>query len=404
MTPSQKNVLLCVTGGIAAYKAATIASQLFQKGFHVKVIMSDSAQKFITPLTLQTLSRNVVYTDTFEERDPHVVAHIDLADWADLVVVAPATANFIGKLANGIADDMITTTLLAAQAPIMIAPAMNVHMYQHPAVLQNMQKLADFGYRFVEPGEGLLACGYVGKGRLAEPEEIIACIEEHFSGAEPVADLPLQGKNVLVTAGPTREQVDPVRYFTNYSSGKMGYAIAEAAARMGASVTLVSGPTALEKPAGVHVIEVISTEDMYQAVMKEYPEQDLVIKSAAVADYTPRIKYDEKMKKNKENWSVEMEKTTDILSVLGQKKERQILVGFAAETGNLEKYALDKLKRKNLDMIVANNVAQEDAGFSVDTNRVIIYKKDGSSIEYPLQSKEKVAEEVLLQAMELMAL
>lgn len=250
----------------------------------------------------------------------------------------------------------------------------------------------------------MLACGYVGKGRLAEPEEIIACIEEHFSGAEPVADLPLQGKNVLVTAGPTREQVDPVRYFTNYSSGKMGYAIAEAAARMGASVTLVSGPTALEKPAGVHVIEVISTEDMYQAVMKEYPEQDLVIKSAAVADYTPRIKYDEKMKKNKENWSVEMEKTTDILSVLGQKKERQILVGFAAETGNLEKYALDKLKRKNLDMIVANNVAQEDAGFSVDTNRVIIYKKDGSSIEYPLQSKEKVAEEVLLQAMELMAL
>ncbi|MDN4523476.1 bifunctional phosphopantothenoylcysteine decarboxylase/phosphopantothenate--cysteine ligase CoaBC [Fictibacillus fluitans] len=404
MTPSKKNVLLCVTGGIAAYKAATIASQLFQKGFHVKVIMSDSAQQFITPLTLQTLSRNEVYTDTFEERNPNVVAHIDLADWADLVVVAPATANSIGKLANGIADDMITTTLLAAQAPVMIAPAMNVHMYQHPAVRQNMQKLADFGYRFVEPGEGLLACGYVGKGRLAEPEEIIACIEEHFSEEQPAAELPLQGKHVLVTAGPTREQVDPVRYFTNYSSGKMGYAIAKTAVRMGASVTLISGPTALEKPAGVNFVEVISTEDMYQAVMKEYPDQDLVIKSAAVADYTPRIKYNEKMKKNKENWSVEMEKTTDILSVLGQKKERQILVGFAAETGNLEEYALDKLKRKNLDMIVANNVAQEGSGFSVDTNRVIIYKKDGSSIEYPLQSKEKVAEEVLLQALELMPL
>ncbi|MCK6256956.1 bifunctional phosphopantothenoylcysteine decarboxylase/phosphopantothenate--cysteine ligase CoaBC [Fictibacillus sp. KIGAM418] len=396
-----KKILLCVTGGIAAYKAATIASQLYQLGFEVKVMMSESSQKFITPLTLQTLSRNEVYTNTFEERNPNVVAHIDLADWADLAVVAPATANCIGKLANGIADDMITTTLLATTAPIMIAPAMNVNMYQHPAVQANMQKLADYGYRFVEPGEGLLACGYIGKGRLAEPEEIIACIKD-FSAKQ--MDLPLEGKKVLITAGPTREQVDPVRYFTNYSSGKMGYAIARAAAGMGASVTLVSGPTALEKPAGVMFIPVESTDEMFHAVMKEYPEMDLVIKSAAVADYTPRIKYGEKVKKKNESWSVEMEKTTDILSVLGEKKERQVLVGFAAETGNLEGYALDKLKRKNLDMIVANNVAQEGAGFSVDTNRVVIYKKDGSAKEYPLLSKDKVAQEVLAQAMELMPL
>ncbi|MCQ6265738.1 bifunctional phosphopantothenoylcysteine decarboxylase/phosphopantothenate--cysteine ligase CoaBC [Fictibacillus sp. WQ 8-8] len=396
-----KKILLCVTGGIAAYKAATIASQLYQLGFEVKVMMSESSQKFITPLTLQTLSRNEVYTDTFEERNPKVVAHIDLADWADLAVVAPATANCIGKLANGIADDMITTTLLATTAPIMIAPAMNVNMYQHPAVQANMQKLADYGYRFVEPGEGLLACGYIGKGRLAEPEEIIACIKDFSAGQ---MDLPLEGKKVLITAGPTREQVDPVRYFTNYSSGKMGYAIARAAAEMGASVTLVSGPTALDKPAGVKFISVESTDEMFHAVMKEYPEMDLVIKSAAVADYTPRIKYGEKVKKKNESWSVEMEKTTDILSVLGEKKERQVLVGFAAETGNLEGYALDKLKRKNLDMIVANNVTQEGAGFSVDTNRVVIYKKDGSAKEYPLLSKDKVAQEVLAQAMELMPL
>lgn len=401
MDHSMKKILLCVTGGIAAYKAATIASQLYQLGFEVKVMMSESSQKFITPLTLQTLSRNEVYTDTFEERNPKVVAHIDLADWADLAVVAPATANCIGKLANGIADDMITTTLLATTAPIMIAPAMNVNMYQHPAVQANMQKLADYGYRFVEPGEGLLACGYIGKGRLAEPEEIIACIKDFSAGQ---MDLPLEGKKVLITAGPTREQVDPVRYFTNYSSGKMGYAIARAAAGMGASVTLVSGPTALDKPAGVKFISVESTDEMFHAVMKEYPEMDLVIKSAAVADYTPRIKYGEKVKKKNESWSVEMEKTTDILSVLGEKKERQVLVGFAAETGNLEGYALDKLKRKNLDMIVANNVAQEGAGFSVDTNRVVIYKKDGSVKEYPLLSKDKVAQEVLAQAMELMPL
>ncbi|SFD86420.1 Phosphopantothenate-cysteine ligase /Phosphopantothenoylcysteine decarboxylase [Bacillus sp. OV194] len=401
MDHSMKKILLCVTGGIAAYKAATIASQLYQLGFEVKVMMSESSQKFITPLTLQTLSRNEVYTDTFEERNPNVVAHIDLADWADLAVVAPATANCIGKLANGIADDMITTTLLATTAPIMIAPAMNVNMYQHPAVQANMQKLADYGYRFVEPGEGLLACGYIGKGRLAEPEEIIACIKDFSAGQ---MDLPLEGKKVLITAGPTREQVDPVRYFTNYSSGKMGYAIARAAAGMGASVTLVSGPTALDKPAGVKFISVESTDEMFHAVMKEYPEMDLVIKSAAVADYTPRIKYGEKVKKKNESWSVEMEKTTDILSVLGEKKERQVLVGFAAETGNLEGYALDKLKRKNLDMIVANNVAQEGAGFSVDTNRVVIYKKDGSAKEYPLLSKDKVAQEVLAQAMELMPL
>lgn len=401
MEHAMKKVLLCVTGGIAAYKAATIASQLYQRGYQVKVMMSKSAMEFITPLTMQTLSRNEVYTNTFEERNPNVVAHIDLADWADLAVVAPATANCIGKLANGIADDMITTTLLATQAPVMIAPAMNVNMYHHPAVQANLQKLADFGCRFIEPGEGLLACGYVGKGRLAEPDEIIAAIAAYFDESQ---ELLLKGKKVLITAGPTREQVDPVRYFTNYSSGKMGYAIARAAVKMGADVTLVSGPTALEPPFGLRFIPVESTDEMYQAVMKEYPEQDIVVKSAAVADYTPSIKYEEKVKKRNENWAVEMKKTVDILSALGSKKENQVLVGFAAETENLQQYALDKLQRKNLDMIVANNVAQEGSGFSVDTNRVVILKKDGTNKEYPLLSKEKVAEEVLKEAMGLLPL
>ncbi|NUK29063.1 bifunctional phosphopantothenoylcysteine decarboxylase/phosphopantothenate--cysteine ligase CoaBC [Parageobacillus sp. VR-IP] len=386
-----KNILLCVTGGIAAYKAAALTSQLTQRGANVKVIMSEGACQFITPLTFQALSRNEVYVDTFAEKNPAVIAHIDLADWADLVLVAPATANTIGKLANGIADNMITTTLLATKAPVWIAPAMNVHMYEHPAVQANIETLYRFGYRFIEPSEGYLACGYVGKGRLEEPEKIIKNIENYFSSANPL----LKGKKVLVTAGPTREKLDPVRFFSNRSTGKMGYAIAEAAARFGAEVTLISGPTELEAPANVKTIRVESAQDMYEAVMERFPDVDIVIKSAAVADYRPKHVFAKKIKKQPGDYIVEMERTIDILKTLGERKTSQILVGFAAETDHVEEYARQKLESKRLDMVVANNVTQEGAGFAGDTNVVTIFKRDGSVRSLPLMSKKQVAEEIL---------
>ncbi|MFC4184654.1 bifunctional phosphopantothenoylcysteine decarboxylase/phosphopantothenate--cysteine ligase CoaBC [Saccharococcus thermophilus] len=386
-----KNILLCVTGGIAAYKAAALTSQLTQRGANVKVVMSEGACQFITPLTFQALSRNEVYVDTFAEKNPAVIAHIDLADWADLVLVAPATANTIGKLANGIADNMITTTILATKAPVWIAPAMNVHMYEHPAVQANIETLHRFGYRFIEPSEGYLACGYVGKGRLEEPEKIIANIESFFSSANPF----LKGKKVLVTAGPTREKLDPVRFFSNRSTGKMGYAIAEAAARFGAEVTLISGPTELEAPANVKTVRVESAQEMYEAVMERFPRVDIVIKSAAVADYRPKHAFEKKIKKQPGDYVIEMERTIDILKTLGERKTSQILVGFAAETDHLEEYARQKLESKRLDMVVANNVAQEGAGFAGDTNIVTIFKRDGSVRSLPLMSKKQVAEEIL---------
>jgi phosphopantothenoylcysteine decarboxylase / phosphopantothenate---cysteine ligase len=388
----EKNILLCVTGGIAAYKAAVLTSKLTQAGADVRVIMSESACQFITPLTFQALSRNEVYIDTFDEKNPDVIAHIDLADWADLVLVAPATANTIGKLAQGIADNMITTTLLATKAPVWIAPAMNVNMYDHPAVKANIERLVSFGYQFIEPSEGYLACGYVGKGRLEEPERIVELLEEHFSLTQNPF---LKGKKVLVTAGPTREKVDPVRFFTNRSTGKMGYAIAEAAAKFGADVTLISGPTNLPSPLNVNTIRVESAQEMYEQVMKYYQDSHIVIKSAAVADYRPKHIFAEKMKKQPGDYSILMERTIDILKTLGEQKKTQILVGFAAETERVEEYAKRKLESKNLDMIVANNVSEEGAGFAGDTNIVTIFKRDGSSISLPLLPKKKVAEEIL---------
>ncbi|RFB19114.1 bifunctional phosphopantothenoylcysteine decarboxylase/phosphopantothenate--cysteine ligase CoaBC [Bacillus sp. HNG] len=385
-----KNILLCVSGGIAVYKAAALTSKLTQAGANVKVIMSESAMKFVTPLTFQALSRSDVYFDTFDEKNSAVIAHIDLADWADLVVVAPATANSIGKLANGIADNMITTTLLATTAPVWIAPAMNVHMYDHPAVKRNIDILAKDGFQFIEPSEGYLACGYVGKGRLEEPEKIVELITAHFS--EPPL---LQGKKILITAGPTREKLDPVRFFTNRSTGKMGYAIAEAANKMGAEVTLISGPTNLPAPPNVRIIPVESAEEMYTQVMGFYKQSDIVIKSAAVADYRPKQVYDGKMKKKAGDLVLELERTTDILKTLGQQKEHQFLVGFAAETDNIEEYAKRKLVSKNLDMIVANNVTIQGAGFGTDTNLVTIYKKDGTLKELPMMTKLEVAKALL---------
>ena len=383
-----KKILLCVTGGIAVYKAVALTSKLVQQGAEVKVIMSQSACKFVTPLSFQALSRNEVFTDTFEEKNPAVISHIDLADWADVVLVAPATANVIGKLANGLADDMITTTLLASTAPVWIAPAMNVHMYDHPAVKANMNRLASFGYRFIEPGEGFLACGYVGKGRLEEPETIVEGLMRFFKEGE---QKPLTGKRVLVTAGPTVEKVDPVRFFTNRSTGKMGYAIAEVAASLGAEVTLVSGPTQLPDPLNVNTLRVESAQEMFEAVLGLYEETDVVIKSAAVADYRPKYVSDIKMKKQDGDSVLELERTHDILKSLGERKKHQLLVGFAAETNNVEEYAMGKLRKKNLDYVVANNVTVPGAGFGTDTNLVTIFKKDGTSISLPMMTKRDVA-------------
>ncbi|AKP79244.1 DNA/pantothenate metabolism flavoprotein [Priestia megaterium Q3] len=396
-----KRILLCVSGGIAVYKAVALTSKLVQAGAEVKVMMTASAREFVTPLTFQALSRNPVYTDTFDEKDPSVIAHIDLADWPDLILVAPATANMIGKIANGLADDMISTTLLAATAPVWIAPAMNVHMYDHPAVKKNMSTLSSFGYSFVEPGEGYLACGYVGKGRLEEPETIVSLIGSYFSKVSDTQKI-FDGINVLVTAGPTVERVDPVRFFTNRSTGKMGYALAEQAAKLGASVTLVTGPTNLEYPKGVQVVQIESAQQMLEAVMQRYHEADVVIKSAAVADYRPKYVFDQKMKKQPGEAVLELERTTDILRTLGERKEHQLLVGFAAETEQVDEYAQKKLASKNLDMIVANNVTTEGAGFGTDTNIVTLYKRSGESKELPILSKHDVATEVLKEVKEML--
>ncbi|WP_026590284.1 bifunctional phosphopantothenoylcysteine decarboxylase/phosphopantothenate--cysteine ligase CoaBC [Bacillus sp. UNC437CL72CviS29] len=388
----EKKILLCVTGGIAVFKAAALTSKLTQAGALVKVMMSESAMKFVTPLTFQALSRHNVYTDTFDEKDSAVIAHIDLADWADIVLVAPATANCIGKLANGIADDMITTTLLATTAPVWIAPAMNVHMYENKIVQKNMMTLKALGYTFIEPGEGFLACGYVAKGRLEEPETIINRLQEAFSEHKP-----LKGKKILVTAGPTREKIDPVRFMTNFSSGKMGYALAEVAAHLGADVILVSGPTAITPPVNVTTVQVESAQDMLEAVMQHYGSMDVVIKTAAVADYRPKFVHDQKMKKKSGDAVIELERTIDILKTLGEKKEHQLLIGFAAETTNIEEYATKKLREKNANMIVANDVKAQGAGFGTDTNIVTMYRKDGEIIRLPLLTKKEVAHEILMQ-------
>lgn len=382
-----KNLLLCVSGGIAVYKAAALTSKLVQANFNVKVILTESATEFVNPLTFQALSRNAVFTDTFDEKDPSVIAHIDLADWADLVLVAPATANTIGKLANGIADDMLTTTILATKAPVWIAPAMNVNMYDNSAVKRNISRLFEDGYRFIEPSEGYLACGYIGKGRLEEPEVITEVITDFFTYSSQF----LKGLSILVTGGPTREKLDPVRYFTNNSSGKMGFAIAEVAAKLGAEVTLITGPSNLSNPFNVKVINVESAQEMYEQVMNTYQNANVVIKSAAVADYRPSISYNEKMKKQEGNLSVDFERTIDILKTLGQMKDDRLLVGFAAETERVEEYAKKKLFAKNLDLVVANNVNEIGAGFQGDTNIVTFYRKDNSIKKLPIMSKKEVA-------------
>ncbi|KPL61183.1 bifunctional phosphopantothenoylcysteine decarboxylase/phosphopantothenate--cysteine ligase CoaBC [Rossellomorea vietnamensis] len=392
-----KRILLCVSGGIAVYKAAALTSKLVQGGAEVKVIMTESAMKFVAPLTFQALSRQDVYWDTFDEKDSSKIAHIDLADWADLVLVAPATANMIGKLANGIADDMISTTILATTAQVWIAPAMNVHMYDHPAVKRNIETLFGFGYQFVEPSEGYLACGYIGKGRLEEPEKVVELVDRFFRERDSERNL-LEGKKVVITAGPTREMVDPVRFFSNRSTGKMGYALAEAAVSLGAEVVLISGPSGLPTPAGVEFVSVTTAEEMYHRVHEVFPSADIVVKSAAVADYRPKEIFEDKLKKKDGNLVIELERTKDILMSIGERKTHQYLIGFAAETTNVEEYAKAKLVKKRADMIVANNVKETGSGFGTDTNKVSIVTSGGDTRELPLLSKVEVAKEIYKEA------
>ncbi|MBC1935323.1 bifunctional phosphopantothenoylcysteine decarboxylase/phosphopantothenate--cysteine ligase CoaBC [Listeria grandensis] len=390
-----KNILLAVSGGIAVYKAVALTSKLTQAGANVKVMMTKSAQEFVPTLSFQVLSRNNVYTDTFDEKDSGVVAHINLADWADLVIVAPATANVIGKMANGIADDMVTTTLLATEAPIWVAPAMNVHMIAHPAVVRNINQLYADGVRFIEPSEGYLACGYVGRGRLEEPERIVGHLTSFFEEKNRT----LAGRKVVVTAGATIEKLDPVRYFTNHSTGKMGFAIAETAARYGAEVVLVTSSTKLPVPHGVQAVYIETAQEMYHEVMKQQDSADIFVMSAAVADYTPKVIHEHKIKKQPGDFAVEMVRTKDILAEIGQhKRAEQVVIGFAAETQNVKENALKKLHAKNADMIVANNVAQIGAGFGVDTNQVTFYGQEDSERVFPMLSKQEVAREIIEQA------
>ena len=385
-----KTIVLGVTGGIACFKAAALASLLVKQHANVQVIMTENATKFVTPLTFEQLTGQKALTDTFDRNFQHSVEHIAVADRADLVLIAPATANIIAKLAHGIADDMLTTTVLACDCPKAIAPAMNTRMYENPVTQDNLAALRRYGWEVAEPASGHLACGAEGKGRLPEPEQLLElCL--HAVAREK----DLRGKRVLVTAGPTREALDPVRYLTNRSSGRMGYAIAKAAARRGAEVTLVSGPTALPRPGYMEIVEIESAQEMYEAVTSRAPDMDIIIKAAAVADYRPADVAEDKIKKKDGDLSIPLERTLDILAALGQnKREGQFLCGFSMETRDLIENSRKKLTKKNLDMVAANNVKVEGAGFGVETNVLTLITAEGEK-ELPLMSKDAAADALL---------
>ncbi|RIO70870.1 bifunctional phosphopantothenoylcysteine decarboxylase/phosphopantothenate--cysteine ligase CoaBC [Staphylococcus borealis] len=390
-----KHILLAVTGGIAAYKAIGLTSKLTQAGYDVRVMLSEHAQEFVTPLAFQAISRNPVYTNTFKEENPQEIQHVALGDWADAIIIAPATANVIAKLSVGIADDMLTSTLLATETPTFIAPAMNVHMYENKRTQHNINVLAQDGYRFIEPGDGYLACGYVAKGRMEEPLQIVKVINDFFHSQKVKTHSSFKGKHALVTAGPTVEVIDPVRYVSNRSSGKMGYALAEALQKRGAHVTLVTGPTQLVDPIGVDVVHIESAEDMFEAVTTRFDQQDIVFKAAAVSDYTPMEVLDHKMKKQDGDLAVTFKRTKDILKYLGEHKAHQYLVGFAAETQNIEAYAQDKLKRKNADVIISNNVGDKTIGFKSDDNELTMHFKTNEMINIKRGKKVQLAEQIL---------
>ena len=392
---NMKNILVGVTGGIAAYKSAGIVSLLKKKGYNVKVVMTENATKIIGPLTLETLSRNRIYVDMWDSNPHYEVEHISLADWADVVLIAPATYNIIGKVANGIADDMLTTILSAVSVrkPVFFALAMNVNMYENPILKENIDKLKSFGYRFIDAEEGLLACNYNAKGRMSEPENIVDEIERYsiFSKIENF-NTALKSKKILITSGRTKENIDPVRYLSNNSSGKMGYSLAQAAVDLGAEVTLISGPTDLKVPNGLeNFISVESALEMYEKVDEYFKNTDIFIACAAVADYRPKEYKKEKIKKSDVDLVIELIRNPDILLEMSKKKEKQLLVGFAAETNDIRENALKKLEKKNLDIIVANNASVMGS----DENVIEIIKKDRTSVEISQKSKIELAYDIL---------
>ena len=410
-----KNIILGVTGGIAAYKCVDLVSRLRKQGANVHVILTKGAQNFVTETAMREISGNPVVISMWQEIQQYDVEHIALAQLADAVLVAPATANVIAKCACGMADDMLTTTLLATKAPVFFAPAMNTNMYENSITQQNLHTLQERGCHIIEPAAGHLACGTSGVGRMPEPLELVEILADFFATGKELAELDeadsrqhlaegldFSGVNVLVTAAGTREPIDPVRYIGNRSSGKMGYAIAEAARDLGANVTLISGPSALPPLTGVNFFKVESARDMRHLVLENFPESQIVIKAAAVADYRVKNVAEHKIKKNDEELTLVLEKNPDILKELGQKKQKgQVLVGFAAETQNLIQYAQSKLEKKNLDMIVANDVSKPQAGFNVDTNLIKLLKRDGSIEELPLMSKKDLAYIILNHVMKI---
>ena len=393
-----KTVVLAVSGSIAAYKIASLASALGKLHADVQVLMTQNATNFINPITFETLTGNKCLVDTFDRNFQYSVEHVALAKRADVVLVAPASANVIGKIASGIADDMLTTTVMACKCKKIISPAMNTQMFENPIVQDNLKKLEHYGYEVIQPAVGLLACKDVGAGKMPEPETLLEYILR-----EVAYEKDLKGKKILVTAGPTQEPIDPVRYLTNHSSGKMGYAIAKVCSMRGADVTLVSGKTAIKSPLFVDVVPVTTARDMYEAVTSRFDQQDIVIKAAAVADYRPKTISDQKVKKADGELSIEMERTDDILKYLGEhKREDQFLCGFSMETEHMLENSRKKLEKKNLDMIVANNVKVEGAGFAGDTNIVTLITKDDET-QLPLLSKEETAVEIMNKILEITA-
>lgn len=392
-----KHILLGVTGGIAAYKTANLASMLVKLHADVHVIMTKNAEQIISPIAFEALTGNKVVDDVFDRNSGYHVAHIAMAHEADVVMIAPASADMIAKLAHGIADDMLSTTMLAARAPVYVVPAMNTFMYEHPATQENIEKIKSYGYHVVEPADGYLACGDTGKGKMPQPEELLEYILQEAAFKKDMA-----GKKVLITAGPTREAIDPVRYITNHSTGKMGYALARNAAGRGAQVTLVTGPTNLRAPLFVETVPVITAQEMYEAVDARFDSQDIVVMSAAVADYRPAHVSDEKIKKKEDASVLALERTRDILGSMAERKKQQFLCGFSMETENMLENSKAKFVKKKLDMIVANNLRTEGAGFGTDTNIVTIITAERAE-ELPQMSKDEVAAAVFDRIMNALA-
>lgn len=394
---SNKNIILGVCGSIAAYKSALLVRQLIKAGANVKVILTADASNFITPLTLATLSKNPVYTQYFEAETGVWSNHVELGLWADYMIIAPVSANTIGKMANGLCDNLLTAVYLSAKCPVYFAPAMDLDMWKHESTQENIYKLKNFGNVIVAPNNGELASGLFGEGRMAEPEEIVS-----FLIAEIKKGLPLLGKKVLVTAGPTYEAIDPVRFIGNHSSGKMGFALAEELFELGADVTLITGPTAEKTKANIKRIDVVSAADMLTACTANFENSEITIMSAAVADYTPAIVASEKIKKKEEGFSIELKKTVDILASLGKiKTAKQILVGFALETNQEEFYAKEKLQKKNLDLIVLNSLNDKGAGFKTETNKITIFNKAFEKTSFEVKSKKEVAKDICNEILKL---